>query len=59
MEGAVATGAMAAAEIAADLAVSSPRIMASRHWPPSAPGDRILARAHASLRRDARRRSIG
>jgi monoamine oxidase len=59
MEGAAATGAMAAAEIAADLGVSAPAIMASRHWPPPAPGDRILARAHASLRRDARRRSPG
>jgi monoamine oxidase len=56
MEGAAATGAMAAAEIAGDLGLAAPMTMAARRESPLAwsPGDRILARAKASLARRAR-----
>ncbi len=50
MEGGAATGAMAAAEIAADLGISMQKSMAARRSPLAwSPGDRILARAQASL----------
>jgi monoamine oxidase len=50
MEGGAATGAMAAAEIAADLGKSVQKMMAARRSPLAwSPGDRILARAQASL----------
>jgi monoamine oxidase len=50
MEGGAATGAMAAAEIAADLGISTQKTMSARRTPLAwSPGDRILARAQASL----------
>ena len=59
MEGGAATGAMAAAEIAGDLGISAPKTMSARRSSPQpwSPGDRILARARASL--DARARAHG
>jgi monoamine oxidase len=60
MEGGAATGAMAAAEIAADLAISTPKTMSARRSPLDwSPGDRILARARASLASRGRARPIG
>jgi monoamine oxidase len=57
MEGAAATGAMAAAEIAADLGISTPKTMAARRSPLAwSPGDRILARANESLAHGGRPR---
>ena len=57
MEGGAATGAMAAAEIAADLGLSRPTTMSAlRSLPGYSPGDRVLARAYAAL---ARARPIG
>jgi monoamine oxidase len=50
MEGGAATGAMAAAEIAKDLGLSTGAAMRVRRAPLAwSPSDRILARAHASL----------
>ena len=52
MEGGAATGAMAAAEIAVDLGLAAPTDMSARRSPPArSPGDRIVARARASLAR--------
>ena len=58
MEGGAGTGAMAAAEIAGDLGIATPMTMAARRSPLAwSPGDRILARAKASLATSARLRT--
>jgi monoamine oxidase len=58
MEGGAATGAMAAAEIAADLKLTSRKAMSAQRSPLAwSPGDRILARANASLAYGGRLRS--
>ncbi len=60
MEGAAATGAMAAAEIAADLGISTPKTMSAQSGPLAwSPGDRILARARAALAHGARSAALG
>ncbi len=60
LEGGAATGAMAAAEIAADLGISTPAAMSARRASPSwSPGDRILARARERLTSRARSGSRG
>ena len=58
MEGGAGTGAMAAAEIAGDLGIATPMTMAVRRSPLAwSLGDRILARAKASLATSARLRA--